>query len=191
MHAAITNTSVGDLFDPDHIPDWATRELDRMSSGIYEADKRGRSKDQIVLSTLRGLASEVAFTRHFPQFVRYNKSPYAYDVSNLTGSKGTRIEIKCPNVDKDWWIPVHYDHFYNHANKKNVDYICNTYLDDDGTLYIKAIANAYSFESYVRQGPYNEYYNHHAATKDGECWIGSNAVNRIKEIIQEFAWNDF
>mgnify|MGYP001373551496 CR=1 FL=1 len=191
MQAVVTEINVDDLYDPDYISDTYVRELDRMTSGIYESDKRGRSKEEIVLTTLRGLASEVAFTRKFPQFCRHNQPPFAFDVANLTGTKGTRIEIKCPKKDKDWWVPVHYDHFYTNAHKKNVDYICNTYLDNKNRFYIKAIANAYSFERYVKQGPYNEYYNHHAAIKDGECWIGSNAVNKIKEIIQEFAWNDF
>ena len=38
---------------------------------------------------------------------------------------------------------------------------------------------------------YNTYYNQFHAEKDGECWLGADAVEKIKSIIEEFSWKSF
>ena len=189
--AVSTSINVSYLFDPETIPDNILTEIDNIATGVHSRNS-SRSKDKITLDALRGVAAEIAFTRKFPQFCRHKNPPYAFDVASLTAWKGSRIEIKCPRVDKDWWVPVNYDHFYNHAQEGNVDFICNAYIEETtGDFFIKAIANAKSFESYVQPGPYNMFYNHHRAVKDGECWIGSQAVNKIKKVIEDNKWEHF
>ena len=58
-------------------------------------------------------------------------------------------------------------------------------------LHVKAIANAESFEMYVQQGPYDEYYNHFTAINDEQCWVGEDATDKISKIIEEHSWKSF
>ena len=190
MPAVSTRANIGYLFNSDTIPQDVVDKVARISNGIYSRNKSGRSLEEISIKVLRGIASEVAFTSMFPQFV--NHDAFEYDVASLTSIKGTRIEIKCPLKDKNWWVPRNYENFYNSARNGTVDFICNTYIEEEtGVFFIKAIANAGTFENYLRQGPYNEYYNHHEAIKDGECWVGSNVIDRINQIIEDNRWEHF
>ena len=185
----LKSSDVSDLLSSE-APEYFLTEVHKLATSISNGKRR--TYDDAIVKSLRGLAAEHAFVRGFPQFCRTGLGFYDYDVSFISGKQGTRIEIKCQLKNKDWWVPVNYGNFYNSASKGNVDYICNTYLDEDeGILHIKAIANAKSFEGYIRQGPYNKYYNHYEAVTDGECWIGEDSTDKINEIIEENAWKSF
>ena len=93
---------------------------------------------------------------------------------------------------KDCWVPVYHVTFSTSANAVNLDYMCNTYLNEaTSMLHVKAIANAESFEMYMQQDPYDEYYNHFTAINDEQCWVGEDATDKISKIIEEHSWKSF
>ena len=185
----LRSSNVSDLLSSE-APQSFLNEVHNLATAVSNGKRR--TYDDAIVKSLRGLAAEHAFVREFPQFCRAGLGFFNYDVSFLGDIRGTRIEIKCPLTDKDWWVPVNYGNFYDSANAGNVDYICNTYLNEDtGILHVKAIAIAESFEMYVQQGPYDEYYNHFKAINDEQCWVGEDATNKIIKIIEEHSWNNF
>ena len=188
--AALRKSDVSDLLDHDAAPHHFLKEVHDLATAV--SNGKSRTYDDAILKCMRGLAAEYAFTRQFPQFCRSGLGFYDYDVSFLSDKPGTRIEIKCPLTDKDWWVPVNYGQFYSAVDRGKVDYICNTYLNEEtGILHIKAVANAKSFERYMSLGPYNHYYNHFRAVNDNECWTGPDAKIKINEIIKEHSWKSF
>ncbi len=64
-------------------------------------------------------------------------------------------------------------------------------VEETGKAKIRALANARSFERYVTDGPYNTYYNQFHAETDGECWLGKAAIDRVKKIVADNAWETF
>ena len=183
--------NVEELFHPKKAPQQFIDEVSALALRLSNNPNEKRHIDKIVRSTILGFAAEEAFTKKFPQFVRKRGEFYDYDVSALTGLEGTRIEIKNDLTSVKWWIPKNYGNFYRAASEGKVDYICNMLVEEDGKAQIRAIANARSYERYVTQGPYNTYYNQFHAAKDGECWLGLDAVTKIKTIIQENSWDSF
>ena len=117
----LRSSDVSDLLSSE-APQSFLNEVHNLATAVSNGKRR--TYDDAIIKSLRGLAAEHAFVREFPQFCRTGLGFFNYDVSFLGDLRGTRIEIKCPLTDKDWWVPVNYGNFYNSANAGNVDYIC-------------------------------------------------------------------
>ena len=116
--------------------------------------RNDRSFEEVVEHTLYGEAIEVMVCEKFG-LTKTNFETSEYDAI----CDGKKYEIKHTISESEWWVfnPKAYQFFFENA--KDLDYIILVYLNKNtNDIYLKYIANAKTFEKYVRKSSYNSKY---------------------------------
>jgi len=115
----------------------------------FQKGKRvnGRSFDRIFKDTLYGEISELAVARFF----NGKQVPFSIAYYDVETERGEKIEVKhTRRITKYWeFYKNQYDFFFQNAHK--IDKIVLVQIFPNGDLNLKYIANAKTFEEYVRE----------------------------------------
>ena len=121
-------------------------------ANLYKSN--GRKYEDILEHTLCGEAIEDLVCEIFG----LNKTKF--ETSEYDAEKdGLKYEIKHTISQSEWWVynPDAYKFFFE--NVKDLDYIILVYLNKNtNDIYLKYVANAKTFEKYVRKSSYNDKY---------------------------------
>jgi hypothetical protein len=81
-----------------------------------------------------------------------------------------KIEIKHTIKDSKWWSFKLSSYAFFLQNANNLDFIFLCYVDSNNICYLKYIAKAKTFNKYVKESHYKDYYYTDKAIEDKQCY---------------------
>jgi len=150
-----------------NIKDYKSPETRKMAEEkSTEYNSNGRTKEQHIKDIEEGeLLVEAVVADHF-QMEKYDKHTWADLIKD-----GKLFEVKMTRRNDKWWNfdEKKYNHFLE--NHEKVDGIINVFLDKNGDVYLKTIANAKTFPDFVRKSNngIGSYYNKFEAERQDHC----------------------
>ena len=157
-----------------------------LATNLKNNPKDKRKIDEILKKARIGTMAEFLFADAFKNVERPDNEGLVYDVIS---KNNVRFEIKYSGNSHQYWEGVAtYNNFLKHAKAGNVHYIVNMYIDTEADeVILRGIAEAKSFENYIKDSHFNrpKYYHPYDAVNDGKCWMGDNAIRKIKELTKE------